>query len=640
MRTRIASPLGADRVRLPLRRRCRSVTAGIGSLVLAGVVACSRTADGAARDATAAPVTLERPPVARRVWSGAVVDPTLRPSYDGRYVAFIDPQTGDVALHDLATGKDRRLTATSGESPTGDFFDTPVAGPGAHRIAFSSWSGAANRLELGVVDDNGRRAAPIASSAAGAMVPLAWSRDGARIAVVLPSRDAVTELGVVDTSGMLAVVPGGARFVGAEGEVQFAGDSRTLLANVRQRREPSDSFDVVAVDVASGRSWPVVTHSADDRLAGLTPDGRVVLFFSDRGGTMSLYGQAVTNELRPIGEPVIVKPDLWSGTALGTTADGSLLYTIQTGVQTLYSVQLDPTTGATGAPRAIGIASGVSRVPVADWTGGGASTVQNFRPGRGRGGHMLTVRSVLSGDMREIVTPLSEINALHASPDGAHVLINGRDDRNRIGVYLVDVATGATRAIANASFESPAMVRAAGWSADSRSAFYTVEDFRRDRLRLVSHDASGTAERTVLEIPCTSGCGGRASPDGRLFAIVQRAPDAPATTRLLVIPAGDTTPRELARATAPDRFVAGPAWTPDGRSVIIALGTSDEAASHFARFVVAHVDGTPATTATVAVPGPVSGLRVHPSGREILFFSGETAFELWSLDQLRFRPSR
>jgi len=30
---------------------------------------------------------------------------------------------------------------------------------------------------------------------------------------------------------------------------------------------------------------------------------------------------------------------------------------------------------------------------------------------------------------------------------------------------------------------------------------------------------------------------------------------------------------------------------------------------------------------------------VHPDGRKLLFFGGETAFELWSLDSLQFRPS-
>jgi Tol biopolymer transport system component len=438
----------------------------------------------------------------------------------------------------------------------------------------------------------------------------------------------------------VVTLPGGARFVAADGHIQFARDARTLLADVRQAREPSDSFDVVGIDVATGRSWSVVTGPADDRLAGLTADGQVVLFLSDREGTTSLYGQPVTPELQPVGPPLTVRRDLWSAAALGTTADGSLLYTIQTGVETLQSVQLDLASGAASAPRIIGTAASAASVAAADWTADGLSTVQNFRPGRGRGAHVLSVRSVLSGEMREVGTPLTEITALQASPAGTRVLVNGRDDRNRIGVYLVDLATGATDSVAYASFDTPAMVRAAGWSSDSRTAFYTIEDFHRDRLRLVAHDVSTHVDRNVLELPCTMNCIGRASPDGRSFAIVQRDPGSPTTTRLLTVTADNAAPRELARFEAPDRLSGAPAWTPDGQSLIIALGTSDDASGRAARFVIAHADATPATIATAGVTGPVTGVRVHPNGREILFLSGRTAFELWSLGPLRFRPSR
>src|SRR4051812_550392 len=46
----------------------------------------------------------------RPVWTGPSVDTYGSVSADGRFIAFTDWDTGDLALHDLTTGHDRRLT--------------------------------------------------------------------------------------------------------------------------------------------------------------------------------------------------------------------------------------------------------------------------------------------------------------------------------------------------------------------------------------------------------------------------------------------------------------------------------------------------------------------------------------------------
>ena len=48
--------------------------------------------------------------VARQIWAGPEVDILGGPSPDGRYLSFVDWTTGDLAIHDLATGEKRRLT--------------------------------------------------------------------------------------------------------------------------------------------------------------------------------------------------------------------------------------------------------------------------------------------------------------------------------------------------------------------------------------------------------------------------------------------------------------------------------------------------------------------------------------------------
>jgi tetratricopeptide (TPR) repeat protein len=55
-------------------------------------------------------------PVVRQVWADAA-DPkfTGAPSPDGKYLSYVDWETGDLAIHELATGNNRRLTSEGWE---------------------------------------------------------------------------------------------------------------------------------------------------------------------------------------------------------------------------------------------------------------------------------------------------------------------------------------------------------------------------------------------------------------------------------------------------------------------------------------------------------------------------------------------
>lgn len=602
--------------------------------------ACSEMAGGDAdRTPRGSSIALSGEPLARRIWAGHAVQPSIRPSLDGRRVSVIDPSTGAVVVRDLVDGTDRPVAVPSAsERAAGDFADASVISPSGEWIAFSWWNGTTDRFELRLIDRAGGRARSLVRDARFEIVmPLAWSRDETRIAVALPRADGSMELGTVSLDGALTIVspvdlpdPGG-------GLVQFTDDNRALLLDSRQRRARTDSADVVAIAVTGGHAWPVVAHPGNDRFAGLTADGRAVLFFSDRGGTTSLYAQPVTAGLRPDGNPLLVRRDVWSGHGVGVTASGSLLFTVQTGVRMLYAAQLDTTSGTASNMRALVEVGYGTRAAAADWIAGGASTIQNFRPGRTHGGRALIVRSITSGDAREVPAGMIDLGSLLASPDGAHVLVTGRDRTRQLGVFAVSVGNGATTVIATASAEPARMVRSAGWSPDSRTAFYTAEEFSQNRLRLVARELASQRERTVLEIPCTSWCSGRVSPDGRQFAMLQSTSEVPAATRVLVASTTGGELREVARV-APGGSLSGvPAWTPDSRTIIIAYAESDGA--RVARLLVAPVDGATPRTVTVDVEGMVTGVRVHPDGRQLLFFAGEPAFELWSLDQLHFKPS-
>ena len=71
----------------------------------------------------------------RRVWARA--GDYASPSPDGRYIAFTDWSTGDVAIHDIVTGEDQRLTDKGSWTEDGSWSEEPLFSPDGNRVAYS-----------------------------------------------------------------------------------------------------------------------------------------------------------------------------------------------------------------------------------------------------------------------------------------------------------------------------------------------------------------------------------------------------------------------------------------------------------------------------------------------------------------------
>ncbi|MEE8200724.1 MAG: hypothetical protein V3R29_06100, partial [Candidatus Acidoferrales bacterium] len=83
---------------------------------------------------------LGRGTVARQVWS-----PTMEEagavSPDGRYLSFIDWETGDMAVRNLATGEQHRLTDKGTWQESGEYAEDSVFSPDSQQVVFGWFNG-------------------------------------------------------------------------------------------------------------------------------------------------------------------------------------------------------------------------------------------------------------------------------------------------------------------------------------------------------------------------------------------------------------------------------------------------------------------------------------------------------------------
>ena len=91
--------------------------------------------------------------VARQVWASGA-DTFGAPSPDGRYLSFVDWETGDLAVRDLASDQNRRITNKGSWSESEEYAESSAVSPDSRQIAYA-WFNNDNFYELRLIAASG-----------------------------------------------------------------------------------------------------------------------------------------------------------------------------------------------------------------------------------------------------------------------------------------------------------------------------------------------------------------------------------------------------------------------------------------------------------------------------------------------------
>ncbi len=96
--------------------------------------------------------------VTRQVWAGSEVDILGVPSPDDRYLTFVDWETGDLAIRDLASGKNRHLTNKGSWWESKEYAEYSVVSPDTRQVAYVWFNSELfHELRLVGIDGSGHR---------------------------------------------------------------------------------------------------------------------------------------------------------------------------------------------------------------------------------------------------------------------------------------------------------------------------------------------------------------------------------------------------------------------------------------------------------------------------------------------------
>ena len=591
---------------------------GDGDLLAAGIAPTVPGTIASEQDST--------PMVVRRLWGGPDVDLFGRVSPDGRYLSLVDWKTGNLAIREFARGEIRPVTNDGSMSePYAYTEEGSVISPDGKSLCYD-WRDdrADSPHELRVVGLRGSKPRTFYRDDVDALSCAAWSPDSRHVVAIQAKEDKTQILLVSVTDGSQRILKqwdsGWPKFV------SLSPDGRHIIYD--RPVEAEGARDIFVVALNDGRETGLVDHPGDDYVLGWTPNGRHVLFASDRTGTLGAWLLPVVDG-KPSGEPRLVKPDLWRVRSLGFARDGSFFYGVELSALDVYVATINLATGEVlAAPTAVsGHYFGHDRV--CDWSPDGRYLLYysaNLPPD---GGSAYSIRSVETGETRLLVPDLKFFLYGRWSPDGYALIVPGMDRENRPGMFKVDVQSGKADRLP--AFDDPEVVKSFGKlidvSPDGGRVYYTKRSD--DGPRIAAMDLESGSERILSNEGAGSGLDPWAlSPDGTYIAF---AIDDGNLHRLLVMPSVGGEPREIYRYEAEASWVQSIAWSRDGKSLLYSVRDAPWL------WRIAAAGGTPEKIG-LSAEGTPAHLSVHPDGRRIAFTGSRKGAEVWVMEG--FLPDR
>ena len=380
--------------------------------------------------------------------------------------------------------------------------------------------------------------------------------------------------------------------------------------------------DIFILEVANGEEHALVAHPADDQMLGWAPDGRHILFHSDRSGTPGAWLLPAADG-RPTGAPWLVKPDMWRTSGIGFAEDGRYFYSVNTGRRDIYVVPFDPETRAViGSPTAISAGS-LSDASGAHWSPDGQHIAYTRDKDEAGLAQKIVVQSMETGDVKEFDLGLIDIHSW--TTDGRALVISMANLNDQgSSVYRLDIQTGRREPLPNPLPGALLLAYPVPTPDDGVLLYGLYEENPEGQIAFhILRYQLQTGDTTVLfqtpfgawdQIP-----GGSVSPDGRTIAFgYAPVTGGPQAKSLVLLPVSGEDPREL-----PIAGVMMPTWMPDGRALLFQRYVGEgsnywygRAAPVWEAWYVDLADGEPHPIGlTTHTHEP--GLEIHPDGRRI-----------------------
>jgi Tol biopolymer transport system component len=574
----------------------------------------------------------------RLVWKESDVDVLEEmgvPSPDGRYISYTDWDTGNLAVYEISTQKKWSLTGKKNWEDK-SWPENSRWSPDGKKIAYGWWNND-GKNDLRIIGLDGSKPRILTDSYPWIILS-DWSPDGKHILAVIHTESDCRVSLVSVADGSIKTIK---KREWSDGKMIFSPDGKYIAFNFQSKEGPDSDIYLLSIDGKT--EVPLVEHPANDYLLGWTPNGKYLLFASDRTGTFDAWILPVSDG-RPNGEPEIVRKNLGYVHPMGVTQNGDFYYASSSGIQSIFVAAVNPETCLSSAPVRKMSLPYEGRNDSAEFSPDGKQIafVRSSLPRASinylQAPNFLCVRSLEEG--RERVFPLNRhVYDLRWAPDCSSILVSGMDQEKRVGFTRLDANTGEVTTIAQTQSKGPAMARegfflSPEWSDDGKALFYLHYDLVNSVCPIIYQNLETGQSKKIYQLDLEKNPMLTISPDKKWLAVIEQPIKSPTEKYervIKIIPAEGGEPRELCRFENSKNARVMPRWSADGRFIIYPRIQSGENLWELWR--VPFNGGQPQKMG-ISMGGP-SNISPHPDGRQIAFTSHgltDKGPEIWVME--------
>ncbi len=462
-----------------------------------------------------------------------------------------------------------------------------------------------------------------------------WSADGSNILVAFSKDDRIQ-------IAMVSTVDGSVRILKTlekewpkkfEFSMSLSPDGNYVAYDFPQRIGAAER-DIFLLSTDGKPETTLIKHPADDHLLGWAPDGKRILFASDRRGSLDAWSIQLSDG-KPQGAPELVKSDIGQRfQSLGFTQEGSFYYGNEGGQnRDIYTAQLEPETGESVAPPK----SPITRFKGNNW-------IPNYSPDgkylayvsgkRSMPRNLLVIRSLETGEERELSTNIHKIQKHRWSPDCSSILFRGEDEKYNAGIYQIDVQTGTVTNVVPKS--SDTVLQIMQWSGDGKS-LYMTRTFRSNRShQIVIREIESGTEKELYRVSPDDALSYTTNPNHLLYS-----PDGKWLSstigdgkELKIMPAAGGESRVLYRCKQEGEKLGEFRWSPDGNHIFAVLDQSKQDKFSIWRIPIEGGEIQKVLEMNKVSHENIRQLSLHPDGQHIAFQSTSPfkGTEIWKME--------
>jgi Tol biopolymer transport system component len=484
-------------------------------------------------------------------------------SPDGRYLSYEDMATGDLAIYEIPTGNKRRLTNKGSWYQSDEFAQFSRWSPDGKQVVYD-WVEKDGHVDLRIIGLDGSKPRILYSNKESLWAQTyGWSPDGKQILANLEKKDGQNQIVLVSAAdGSVRVLK--TMEQGWPDHMNFSPDGRYIVYDFPQKGD-SPERDISLLSTEGSREIPLVEHPADDYALGWAPDGKNILFASDRRNSLDVWFIQFSDG-KVQGTPELIKSNIGIVNPMGFTQNGFFYYGIADRAYDIYFAELDPKTGKMLAPpkKASTRFEGSLFLPEYSPDGKTIAYISVLAASHSA----LRLQSLETGKMQEF--PLRNLEMVICprwSPDGRSILVSGLDLKGSRGIYRIDTQTGIFTIMLPTPLTDENWTTTHEWSRDGKAIFLARNANNPPyQTRIMRRDLESGIEKEfyrgstgMFSLSC--------SPDGQWLAFMRRGKEG----LLGIMPAAGGEPRELYRFKQEDQNFVPLRWAADGKSILFEI---------------------------------------------------------------------